>query len=127
VIEACNLARRSVENALRGQPDMTADPVVQERKEELVKEANITLEAIRALAGPDTVDPFSDPGTLTRAVTSGVLDAPHLRSNPFASGQIVTRIDARGACVAVDPTTGQVLLEEDRIGRLKINEKGALQ
>jgi len=127
VIEACKLARRSVQNALHGQPDMTADPVVQERKEELVQEANVTLEAIRALAGPDVVDPFTDPGTLTRAVTSGVLDAPHLRNNPFARGQIVTRIDARGACVAVDPTTGQVLLEEDRIGRLKSNNKGALQ
>jgi hypothetical protein len=127
VIEACKLARRSVENALHGQPDMTADKVVQERKEELVQEASVTLEAIRALAGPDVVDPFTDPATLTRAVTSGVLDAPHLRNNPFARGQIVTRIDARGACVAIDPTTRQVLSEEVRIGRLKINEKGALQ
>jgi methylmalonyl-CoA mutase cobalamin-binding subunit len=127
VIEACNLARRSVENALRGQPDMTADQVVQQRKEELVREANVTLEAISALAGPDVADPFTDPATLTRAVTSGVLDAPHLRNNPFARGQIVTRIDARGACVAVDPATRQVLSEEDRIGRLRSDEKGALQ
>jgi methylmalonyl-CoA mutase cobalamin-binding subunit len=127
VIEACNLARRSVENALRGQPDMTADQVVQQRKEELVREANVTLEAIRALARLDVVDPFTDPATLARAVTSGVLDAPHLRNNPFARGQIVTRIDARGACVAVDPATRRVLSEEDRIGRLNSDEKGALQ
>src|SRR5690242_3019137 len=33
VIEACGLARRAIENALRGQPDMTADPTVQRRKE----------------------------------------------------------------------------------------------
>jgi hypothetical protein len=118
VIEACKLARRAVENALRGQPDMTADPAVQERKRELVREAQVTLEAIRSLAESDVDDPLSDSATLTRAVTTGVLDAPHLRSNPFARGQIVTRIDERGACMVVDPTTGKALLEEERIGRL---------
>jgi methylmalonyl-CoA mutase cobalamin-binding subunit len=127
VIEACKLARRAVENALRGQPDMTADQIVQRRKEELVQEANVALEAIRALAGPDVVDPFTDPATLRRAVTSGVLDAPHLRNNPFARGQIVTHMDRRGACVVVDPATEHILSEEDRIGRLERDKKGALQ
>ena len=116
VIEACKLARRAVENALHGQPDMTADPAVQERKEELVREAQVTLQAIRELAGPDVADPFTDPATLARAVTTGVLDAPHLRNNPFARGQIVTRIDPRGACVAVDPATGRALSEQERVG-----------
>jgi hypothetical protein len=120
VIEACKLARRSVENALRGQPDMTTDPAVQQRKEELVREANFTLEAIRALAGPDVADPFTDPATLARAVTTGVLDAPHLRNNPFARGQIVTRIDERGACIAIDPTTGRALSEQQRTSGLDL-------
>lgn len=35
VIEAARMARRVIENAM-GQPDLTADPVVQERKAELV-------------------------------------------------------------------------------------------
>ena len=120
VIEACKLARRAVENALRGQPDMTADPAVQQRKEELVREAQVTLETIRALAGSNVADPLTDPATLARAVTAGVLDAPHLRNNPFARGQIVTRIDERGACVAVDPTTGRALPEKERIASLGI-------
>jgi hypothetical protein len=94
---------------------MTADPVVQRRKEELVREAQVILEAIRALAGPDVAEPFADPATLARAVTAGILDAPHLRNNPFARGRIVTRIDRRGACVAVDPATGQPLSEQERI------------
>jgi hypothetical protein len=118
VIEACKLARRAIQNALHGQPDMTADPAVQARKDELMREAQITLGAICSLAGPDVPDPYVDPATLARAVTSGLLDAPHLRNNPFARGQIATRIDARGACVAVDAATGKVLLEEERIGRL---------
>jgi methylmalonyl-CoA mutase cobalamin-binding subunit len=121
VIEACKLAQRAIENARRGQPDMTADPAVQERKEELIREARVTLEAIRALAGPDVPDPLTDPATLARAVTTGILDAPHLRNNPYARGRIVTRIDERGACVAVDPDTGHPLTEEERLARLGIS------
>jgi methylmalonyl-CoA mutase cobalamin-binding subunit len=123
VVEACKLARRSVENAYRGQPDMTADPAIQLRKEELVREASVTLDAIRALAEPGVADPFVDPATLARAVTGGVLDAPHLRNNPFARGQIDTRIDARGACIAADSDTGQPLSERERIGRLHLLDK----
>lgn len=119
VIESCNLARRAIENALRGQPDMTTDPAVQQRKEELLREAQVTLAAIRALAGPGVDDPFVDPPTLARAVLSGVLDAPHLRDNPFARGRVVTRIDGRGACVAVDPRTGRPWSEAERISSLE--------
>jgi methylmalonyl-CoA mutase cobalamin-binding subunit len=118
VIEACKLARRAIENALCGQPDMTADPAVQARKEELVREVEVILEGIRTLAGPETADPWTDPVVLARAVTVGILDAPHLRNNPFARGQIVTRVDARGACVAVDPNTGQDLPAGERIAEL---------
>jgi hypothetical protein len=103
VIEACTLARRSIENALHGQPDMTADPIVQQRKQELVSQAQVMLDAIRCLAEAKVTDPLADPATLARAVTTGILDAPHLRNNPFARGEIQTRIDARGACVAIDP------------------------
>ena len=120
VIEACKLARRAIENALHGQPAMTADPVVQRRRQELVEEASVTLQGIRALAGPQLPDPLTDPATLAGAVTTGLLDAPHLQNNPFARGQIVARIDSRGACVAIDPATGQPLSEEQRIAGLGI-------
>jgi methylmalonyl-CoA mutase cobalamin-binding subunit len=120
VIEACKLARWAIERAARGQPDMTADPIVRTRREELIYEACITLEAIRALAEPDTADPLRDPVTLTRAVKVGVLDAPQLRNNPCGRGQVVTRIDERGACVAVDPATGRALTERKRVAQLGI-------
>jgi hypothetical protein len=122
VIEACQLARRAVENAQRGQPDMAADPSIQQRKEELLREAQVTLDAIRALGEPEADDPLTDPETLARAVTSGVLDAPHLSNNPFARGQIVTRIDPRGACVAVDPDTGRPWSEAERLDQ-SINQR----
>ena len=121
VVEACKLARRAIDNALRGAPDLTADPAVQQRRAELVGEAQVTLAAIHALADRGVPDPLTDPPTLARAVASGVLDAPHLRNNPFARGEIVTRIDDRGACVTVDPAAGRALTERERIVRLGIS------
>ena len=102
IIAASAMARRAIDNALRGQPDMTADPAVQARKDELVREAQAMLTQIAALAEPGVTDPLTDPATLARAVTSGILDAPHLKNNPFARGAVVTGIDKRGACVAVE-------------------------
>ena len=116
VIEAARMARRAIANALRGQPDLLADQRVRERRQELVAEASITLDAIRSL-GTSGVDPYTDAATLARAVEKGILDAPHLRNNRFARGQVVTQIDRRGACVAVG-NNGQPLSEADRLARL---------
>jgi hypothetical protein len=80
---------------------MTADPRIQTRKTQLIAEATRTLDAIRSLAGPGVADPLTDPATLARAVTSGILDAPQLRNNPFARGQVRTQI-VNGACVAIE-------------------------
>ena len=113
VIEACQIARRAIQNALAGQPDMTADPRVKARCAELVQEAQVTLTAIRKLASPATPDPLIDGETLARAVTSGILDAPHLRNNPYACGHVRTRI-LDGACLAVDEL-GKPISEAERV------------
>ncbi len=118
VIEACHLARRPIENALRGAPDAAADPAVQARAQELVEEAQVTLRAIASLADGPVADPLTDPPTLARAVKSGLLDAPHLRGNRFAQGRIRTTIDRRGACLAVDPDSGRTLGEQERLTSL---------
>jgi methylmalonyl-CoA mutase cobalamin-binding subunit len=120
VIEACKLARWGIESAARGQPAMAADLSVGGRRKELIYETRVTLEAIRALAEPGTADPLRDPATLARAVKAGILDAPQLCNNPYGRGQVVTRIDERGACVVVAPTTGQALTERSRIAQLGI-------
>lgn len=116
VLAAGKIARRAIQNALHGAPDMTADPAVQARRAELVTEARVTLDSIRSLAAPGAADPLTDPATLARAVTSGILDAPHLRNNSFARGEIITRI-VDGACVAVD-SNGRPLPEVKRLQRL---------
>ena len=61
VIEASKIARRAVENALRGALDMTADPAITRRRKQLVRDAWLLLEAI-ALAESGAVDPLTDPG-----------------------------------------------------------------
>jgi len=124
VIEACKLARRAIENAVQGQPDMTLDPLILQRKEEILQESQITLNAIRSLADPSVDDPFTDTATLSQAITAGILDAPHLRNNPFARGQIITRIDNRGSSVSINPANGQRITERDRIATLNLTSEG---
>ncbi len=114
IIEASGLARRAIENALSGQPDMTADKRIQQRCSSLVKEANYTLDVIRGLAVNGVDDPLSDPGTLAKAVSIGILDAPQLKNNHFAPGKIQTRI-VDGACVAIHPETRKPIGEAERL------------
>ena len=113
VIEASKLARRAIDNALRGQPDMSADPRVQARCAQLVTEAQGTLKAIQNLAAAGVTDPLTDPATLAKAVTSGILDAPQLKNNRFGKGQIRTQI-IEGACEVVD-ASGRPLTEQQRM------------
>ncbi len=116
IIQASRMARQAIDNALKGQPEMTRDPAIQTRVEALVKEAKITLEAIRDLAPASVEDPFTDPGTLSQAVQTGILDAPHLKNNPFARGVVQTTIH-KGACVAID-SKGNPLSESERLQSL---------
>ena len=116
IIAASRMARQAIDNALAGQPDMTCDPAIQVRVSALVSEAQVTLNAIRALADDSVDDPLTNPEILSRAVTTGLLDAPHLKNNPFARGTIQTRI-IDGACLAVG-ASGDPLSEADRIAQL---------
>jgi len=113
VIDACLMARQAISNALKGQPDMLADPAIQTRKTHLITEAQVTLQAIRHLAGSEVKDPLTDPATLGKAVRMGILDAPHLRNSKIACGSIQTRI-FDGGCEAID-AANQPLPERKRL------------
>ncbi len=77
---------------------MTLHPRVLERQQTLIAEANVLLDAIRSLAAPGVADPLTDPATLTRAVTTGILDAPQLRNNRFGRGQHAHQDCRRRVC-----------------------------
>ncbi len=113
VIDACRIGRRAIENALAGQPAMLEDPIIIKRKEELVNEARLTIMVIQNLHRNTEGDPLISPENLSDSVKKGILDAPHLKNNPFARGEISTRI-MNGACEAVDKQ-GKKLSEADRL------------
>lgn len=116
IIEASRIARRAIENAVRGAPDMTADPAITKRRKQLVKDARLLLEALSSLAEPGVNDPITDPATLTRAVTCGLMDAPQLRNNKFGRGEVRTAI-LDGANMAVD-SKGKAISEKVRLAKL---------
>jgi len=113
VIESATMAQQVIETALSGQPDMLADPTIQERTEELVSEGLVLIDAIRSLGETDAEDPLSDPTTLARAVKTGLLDSPQLQRNRFAQGKIRVRA-FDGAVVAVD-AENRPLSERERV------------
>jgi hypothetical protein len=116
IIEASKIARRAIENAVRGAPDMTTDPAITKRRKQLVKDARFLLEAISSLASRDLIDPFTDAVTLARAVTCGLMDAPQLRNNKFGRGEIRTSI-VNGANMTVN-SKGKQVPEKERLSRL---------
>jgi len=116
VIDAARMARRAIDNALRGAPDMLADPALQARVETLLSEAKLTLNAIRGLAASGVEDALADAETLARAVKLGILDAPHLRNNRFARGEVRTAI-VGGACLVVNEE-GRAISERERLSLL---------
>lgn len=117
VIESCKITRHVVKNCIDGTPDMTKDPFVLKRATELVREAKTILAAIKRIAKPGVKDPWGDPDTLTQSVTIGIMDAPQLQNNKYARGEVVTRI-VDGTCHAVDPHTGRVLSEKERLAEV---------
>jgi len=116
VIESCQIVHGVIRNCRTGMPNMLSDPAVQERKEELLSEANILLDAIRAL-GRGQSDPLTDPEVIAQAIEIGLLDAPHLQGNPYAAGKLFTA-SVDGAIRALNPENGEVLTEQERIDQL---------
>jgi hypothetical protein len=116
IIESCKIVRGVIRNAFLGLPDMVNDPVVQERKNQLIKEAMVILDAIKQL-NPYVEDPLSDADTIAKAIELGILDAPHLKGNPAACGKLVTRM-VNGALYAYDPEENKILTEEERIEKI---------
>ncbi len=116
VIESAVMAQDVIETALRGTPDMTRDPAVLRRRDELIAETDRLVDAIRALGTGDE-DPLVNPDVLTRAVAEGLLDAPQLVNNPYAPGRVRTR-SLDGALWAVD-RAGNPLNEVQRLAALR--------
>jgi hypothetical protein len=117
IIESCRMVGRIIENFVKGFPvNLMAEPEIQSAKEKLKEEATVLLEAISSI-GQGYKNPLTKPEVLVKAIEMGLLDAPDLKGSQIGRGEISTVI-VDGACVAVDPKTGRVLSEKERIKRI---------
>lgn len=122
VIESCDIVHGTIRNCFYGQPDFSFDATIQKRKRVLLIEAKQLLAAIQKI-GQNQQDPFTDPDTLAMAIKTGLLDAPHLKGNPFAAGELETRA-VGGAIYAWSRKEERILSEEERISQIMNAEKG---
>jgi hypothetical protein len=117
IMESAKITLGIIKNFSLGAPQILDDPRMKERKEELVEETKYLLQALKNLAADKVKDPWTDPKTLAQAIHKGLLDAPHLAGNPYATGKVHTQIRG-GACYAIDPQSGNLLSEKERISRI---------
>ncbi len=113
LINSCNIIHGVLHNCLSGLPDMTIDPVVITRKDELKNEARILLNAIKLLDSDKTQDSWTNALLIEKAIKIGLLDAPHFRGNPHLCGNILTRL-INGAWYAIDNQSGEPIYEFER-------------
>lgn len=124
LIESCNIAHGVLHNCLDGLPDMKNDPAVKNRRDELLEEAAILLEALKTFGGNISDDPHGDANVIAKAIKYGLLDAPHFRGNVHLCGEITTSL-IEGAWYAVEENTGRIIKEKERTDKI-LNEKGKL-
>lgn len=113
LINSCNIIHGVLHNCLSGLPDMTIDPAVIARKDELKNEARILLNSLKLLDSDKTQDSWTNPLLIEKAIKIGLLDAPHFHGNPHLCGKILTRL-INGAWYAIDNQSGKPIYELER-------------
>ncbi len=116
VVESCEIVNGVLRNCHPGAQELIGGPAVVARKRELLAEAEFLLRAISDLGDGDE-DPYSSPRVIARAISLGLLDAPHLKGNAYALGAMCTRL-VDGAVVCVDPESGEPVDERKRLDTL---------
>ncbi|MEN6584188.1 MAG: cobalamin-dependent protein [Armatimonadota bacterium] len=125
VIESCEIVNGVLKNYHDSMGSLIDSATVRKRKNELLAEAELLLKAISALQEDDK-DPYSSSRVIARAIATGLLDAPHLRGNPYALGEIHTRI-VDGAVICVDQITGDPVGEQKRLEMLALRKTTSLE
>jgi len=120
VIESCEIVQGVIRNCITGNADAKIDPEVIKRRDELLDEASVILDAItelgRMMGKSEDSDPLTDPAVLAEAIRVGILDAPHLKGNPYAAGQLETRC-IEGGIDAWSKKEDRRIFERERLSR----------
>ncbi len=117
VIKSCRIAGHIIEKSLQDYPDYEKLERIQARKAELISEAEFLLDTISRLYGDSFEDPLASPEAIYQAVRQGLLDAPHLKNNQVARGEISVKI-VDGAVYTYDYSEDIVVSEKERVKRL---------
>jgi len=116
VIESCKIVKGVLKNCWQGFPDLTADKEVINRKNHLIQEAKKTLRLINNIFSDYSQDPLSNPKCLTGMVKAGIMDAPFLKGNPVALGQVKT-MPINGGYEIID-NNNKIIQQSDYISRI---------
>jgi len=117
IIESVKIAGKVIDNYLYGCPDMKMDENVRLRKEELVKDAELILDKIKMLDKEKRYkDPLISPAIISRAIKTGILDAPHLCGVKAAKGTIRTMF-VNGKNITVNENN-EPITEEERLNNI---------
>lgn len=119
IIESCNMVNKIIQDAVNNLPDYTLDKEINARKNTLIDQAQVLLDAFEHFgASLGFENPYISPECLSRAVQVGLFDAPQIKGFQGAKGEIITEI-IEGKCVAID-STGSEIDENQRITELNI-------
>lgn len=126
VIESCEIVQGVIQNCVSGNADSKLDPAVISRRDELLREASVILDAIvelsRMMGKSQGKDPFTNPEVLAEAIRVGILDAPHLKGNPYAAGKLETRCIEGGIDAWCKKEERRILENERLSGFIKCSE-----
>jgi len=118
IIESCNIVDQVITTSYASKLNFI-DERIEKRKEELIKQAKYIVDIIPGLAktSSERKNPYVNYRILNRLVKYGIFDAPHLKNNQFALGQINTKIE-NGACYSWDNKRQEILDERERIKKI---------
>lgn len=119
VISSSRIVKGVIKHSLENHFELGKDKTVLDRKEELIKEANVLIEFIKEQF-KEYKDPLSNSTVIAECIKKGYIDAVHIVKNNKFKGTLTTKI-LDGKCVAIDKTTGKVLDEKKRLYKL-LNE-----
>jgi hypothetical protein len=121
IIESCNIVDQVINQVYSSKLDYIDDRVIS-RKEELIKQARWIVDLIPSLtkSTDEKMKPWTNYKVLTRLVKYGLFDAPHLKNNKFAKGNVKTKI-IDGACDTWDDTLQKSQDEIERISTIILN------
>ncbi|TFG07160.1 MAG: methionine synthase [Promethearchaeota archaeon] len=115
IIESSNIVNQVIDRMYSSKVNII-DEHLEKRKEELVRQAKWIINLIPYLAktSKEKENPWTNYNVLNRIVKYGIFDAPHLKNNEFAAGNIKTKM-IDGACYSWHPSRQRKIDEIERI------------